>query len=804
MSEQTNGANLRENLKAENSWTLGPRDFMFKYLKYLPLVIICGVIGFAMAYIKLRYIVPIYRVQASLLIQDDRDNGMQKDQRFDQLFMTQSSSNLSNESAILRSSPVLERVAKDLGLQVAYYNAGNLRSTLTYPYSPVELEISQVADSSRGFGFVVTLVNDTQFKINENKSLYTFGQSFDWVGNICTIIRNKNIDLTGYSSPKFLIGWQPSRQAAQNIINDLRVAQTNEQATILTLTFENENVVLGVNILNTLMKVYDSLIIEDKTRIAMNTEHFIDTRLASLRSELNGVEDRQKENIEKNQTFNIEDQSRKYFDDISEADKKLIDLDVRLQVVDLLSAYIENKANAHMLVPTSLGIEEPALLQFVTEYNQLQLEREKNLRTTSPNNALIIGMDNSLEKLRSSIREALQNVKNGYHIGYSRLQQEEEAMKAQMKTLPGKSMEFLDVDRQQKILEELYSFLLQKKIESSISSASTISNSKVLEPALANPNPISPDRGKTFSLYLMIGLLIPVGFVFILEVLKDKVGSRMEVEKRTSTPILGEVGHSDEAILPLVVTQNSRSMIAEQFRIIRTNLKYLTGRKENAVILITSSFSGEGKSFISTNMGAVLALSGKKTVIMEFDIRKPKIVSGLELKRKMGITNYIIGKASFSELLVKVDGIDNLYVIPCGPIPPNPAEILLDPRLDELMEEVKAFFEVVIMDTAPVGLVSDGLSIGRFADCTLYVVRQGYTFRKQLMIIEELYKEKKMPSLSILLNDVKSGSSYYGGYGYYGGGGYGYGTSSGYFEDVSEKKKGIFKKLNEWWKGFFE
>jgi tyrosine-protein kinase Etk/Wzc len=806
MPEQTNGLSEGAILKVENSWALGPRDFIFKYLKFLPFVAICGAIGFAMAYLKLRYIVPIYRVQSSMLIKDESGNGAGKDQRFDQLFMTQASANLSNETAILRSSPVLERVATDLGLQVAYYNTGNLRSTLIYPSSPVELKINQVADSTRGFGFVITAINDNQFSINENKSLYTFGQSFSWAGNTCTILRNRNIDLKGYNSPKFLIGWQPIRQAAINLINDLRVSQVNDQATILTLTFDNENTTLGVNVLNTLMSIYDSLIIEDKTRIAINTEHFIDTRLASLRTELNSIEGRQQDNIERNQTFNIEDQSRKYFDDMSENEKKLIDLDVRLRVVDLLQEYIENKANVHMLVPTSLGIEEPALLQFVTQYNQLQLERETNLRTTSPNNAMILGMDNALEKLRSSIREALQNVKNGYHIAYSRLQQEEAATKAEMRTLPGKSKQFLDVERQQKILEDLYSFLLQKKLESSISSASTISNSKVLEPALAGTGPISPDRSKVYSLYLMLGLLVPVGFIFLLEVLKDKVGSRMEVEKRTSAPILGEIGHSEETITPLVVTRNSRSMIAEQFRIIRTNLKYVAGRKENIVVLITSSFSGEGKSFISTNMGAVLALSGKKTVIMEFDIRKPKIVSGLDLKRKMGITNYIIGKASFNELLVKVDGIDNLYVIPCGPIPPNPAEILLDSRLDELMSEVKANFEVVIMDTAPVGLVSDALSIGRFADCTLYVIRQGYTFRKQLMIIDELYIGKKMPSLSILLNDVKSGSGYYGGYGYYGSGGYGYGNASGYFEEErgKGKNKGIFKLLGDWWRGFFE
>ena len=203
-----------------------------------------------------------------------------------------------------------------------------------------------------------------------------------------------------------------------------------------------------------------------------------------------------------------------------------------------------------------------------------------------------------------------------------------------------------------------------------------------------------------------------------------------------------------------------------------------------------------------------MALSGRKTVIMEFDIRKPKIVSGLDLKRKMGITNYIIGKASFEELLVKVEGVDNLYVIPCGPIPPNPAELLLDPRLNELMEEVMKAFEVVIMDTAPVGLVSDAITLGKYADCTLYIIRQGHTFRKQLAMIEDLYVSKKLPSLSLLLNDVKVGGGYYGGYygggyGYYGG--YGYGHDSGYFEDEKRKsgKSNIFSPLVKLWKRWF-
>jgi len=296
-----------------------------------------------------------------------------------------------------------------------------------------------------------------------------------------------------------------------------------------------------------------------------------------------------------------------------------------------------------------------------------------------------------------------------------------------------------------------------------------------------------------------------VGIIAIIEVLRDKVTGRADVEKHTTTPILGEVGHSDEK-QTLVLTKNSRRFISEQFRIIRTNLRYIIAKKEKPVIMITSSFGGEGKSFISTNIGAAMALAENQTVIMEFDIRKPKIVSGLELKRKMGITNYLIGSAKFEDLLVKVEGVENLYVIPCGPIPPNPSELLLDPRLDNLMEEVKKRFDVVIIDTAPVGLVSDAMNLSRFADCTLYIIRQAYTFRKQLPLIEELYIQNKLPKISVLINDVKAEGGYYGGpyrtgYGYYGG--YGYAGESGYFEEDRVNGRSPVKRFKRWWKKWF-
>jgi capsular exopolysaccharide synthesis family protein len=272
--------------------------------------------------------------------------------------------------------------------------------------------------------------------------------------------------------------------------------------------------------------------------------------------------------------------------------------------------------------------------------------------------------------------------------------------------------------------------------------------------------------------------------------MNDKINGRADVERMAKAPILGEIGHSDQSDT-LVVSKNSRKFIAEQFRIIRTNLKYILNKIERPVILITSSFSGEGKSFISTNIGAVIALTGKKTVILEFDIRKPKIVAGLDLNRKSGITNYIVGTADIEDMVIPITQVQNLYVIPCGPVPPNPAELLLDEKVKELFKYLRERFDVIIVDSAPVGLVTDAEILSLHADATLYIMRQNYTSKKQIVLINELYNQNKLPKLSLILNDCTQtiGQRTYGGYGY----GYGYG--SGYFEQEGKVKKTIWQRI---------
>jgi capsular exopolysaccharide synthesis family protein len=367
-------------------------------------------------------------------------------------------------------------------------------------------------------------------------------------------------------------------------------------------------------------------------------------------------------------------------------------------------------------------------------------------------------------------------------------------------TIPGKEKRLLEIARQQKILEELYSFLLQKKLETSISAASTLSNSRIIEPAFFSNTPIRPDKKSYYTIAFFLGLILPALIIFLAEFLNDKIGSKADIQRHTDAPILGEVGHSLDK-KTLVVGKNNRKFIAEQFRILRTNLQYVLPKKENSTILVTSSASGEGKSFISTNLASVIALTGKKTVILEFDIRKPKIVKGLGLPERSvkGITNFLIGNAEVEDIVTPVKDVENLFVIPCGPLPPNPSELILNERLAVLFGEVKARFEAVIIDTAPVGLVSDSFSLGQYADVTVYIVRHNHTFKRQVQLIDELYKKKKLPNLSIVINDVsaKIGYGSYSGYGGYGYSGYGYGKEMEYFENEYPTKKRYFSTLKE-------
>ena len=757
------------------------KDFVLRYIRYLPLFIISLMITLLLSYLYIRYATPFYNVKATLLIKSNDNNPGGGDDVFNSMFMFKGKDDVGNEIEILKSLTLAKRTALSLGLQVRYYSIGNIKTSLLYSAHPFNLEVLKVTDSVNSVAFKVKLLDKDRFTLNEKEQVYAFNQNIQLPEGLFRFVKTDSV-FSRLNYKDYQVSWDPLEVAGQRLLSELAVAQIKDRSNILILSMQTIQPEMGAAILNRLMEEYQNSSVEDKNQIASRTIRFINDRLSILTNELGDVEKNLQQFKEKNQVINLGAQSELYLNNASDIDKQLTEKEVKIGIIRYLKEYIEDNKNNYTLVPSSLGLDEPTLMQLVREYNELQLRRDGQLKTTTLNNPSIKLIDSQLEKVRLNMLENLHNLELTSIMVRDNLKQKTAQFKQSTNAIPLKEKELLEISRQQGIKQSLYLYLLQKREETAITLASTISNSQVVDPAITSKYPITPNRINIRVLALFLGLLIPLVFIYLRELLNDKVNTRNDIHKITDMPMIGEIGHSEKSET-LVVKENSRNVLAEQFRLIRTNLQYLIGKIDKPVILVTSTFSGEGKSFASVNIGAVMALTGKKTVILEFDIRKPKIVTSLKLQKKPGISNYIVGNVRMDEMLTLVPGTDNLFVIGCGPIPPNPAEMLLDEKLDQFFRELKMRFDVVVMDTAPSGLVSDAFQLGRFADCSLYIVRFNYTYKKQVVFIDEVYRNKKLPNAGILVNDIKTNSHYYS-YGNYSG--YGYGYAHGYTDDENK------------------
>jgi capsular exopolysaccharide synthesis family protein len=645
----------------------------------------------------------------------------------------------------------------------------------------------------------IRFLSQNQFRINGQSSVFVIGQVFQNSDGVFRLVDN------GYVRPagaEFNLGWLPTQAVAGMYAAGVRVQPKTPGTGILSIGIQTTNGQLAADIVNNLMVQYDSMTVEQNNLTTDQMLSFIDARLKILTSELDSLQLQYLKYKQVNNLIDVEAQSNDFFSKIRDADKSVDEQLARVAVTEYITEYLVDKKNefSRVTVPSSLGLEDLTLNDLVANYNKAQLLRKSLLDgNTPPDNPLVIETEGQIEQLRASMLENLKNIKYAYGTSVNSIRRKTASEEAELQTMPFKLKELVEMERQINTKVTLYNLLEGKREEAAIGRASTISNSKVIDLASASNVPVKPNKKAIQILAILVGLGLPAIFIFIAEVINDKVSTRFDIERITGAPILGEVGHS-YSDKTLIVNKTSRSMVAEQFRIIRSNLQYILPKGDYPVpvILVTSSFSGEGKSFVSTNMGAVLALTGKKTIILEFDIRKPKVLSGLHMSKKTGISNFLVGKSDLKDLIVPVPDQDNLYVLPCGPIPPNPSELLLDNKVTEMFTWLRQNFEVIYVDTAPVGMVSDAMTLSKYADCTLYLVRQGYTFKKQIALIDEFYREKKLPKVSIVINDVKVKP----GYGYYGYGRYGYGygygqRSSSYYEEETVPQSTFDKLINK-------
>lgn len=753
---------------------LSLRDLFFKYIRFLPVFILSVAVALLGAFLYLRYAVPEYNAAGSMLIKNDPAAGRGGD-KVDELFSNNRTQNIASEIEILKSGPLMQRVVHRLNLQFSYYAVGKIKSVNKYNQGHFLVKPVSIKDSSIAFSFKVKSAGANAFRIDDNATVFTYGQPFSLPWGVFTL--EKNMDIPGSFEYKVL--WQPVVQAAAGYASSLQIFPKTPGTGILNISMRTAHAKLGSDIINKLMEEYSAYSVEQKVLSSDQILAFIEGRLTDIGSKLDSV---QRMYLDYQTRYNLIDadiQSSNYFGIISESDKSLNEETAKLNVAQGLDEYLADKKNefSKMVVPSSLGLEDPTLHELVTGYNKSQIDRKSLVDANIPvGHPAVKELDGQIEKLRLSIRENLRNIRAVSNELVKNVRKRSNMGEEQLRAMPVKIKELAEIKRQVETYQSLFKLFTEKKEETAISKVSTIPNSEIIDRSYPNETPVKPNRKSIQALAILLGLAIPSLFIFLGEVLNDKVTTRFDIEKITQAPILGEIGHSFSEDT-LVVSKTTRSMVAEQFRIIRSNLQYVLNKKEKAVIMTTSSFSGEGKSYVSTNMGAVLALAGKRTVILEFDIRKPKVLSGLGMPKGPGITNYLVGKSTDLEQLIKpVEGHENLFVLGCGPVPPNPSEMLLDPRLGQMFDWLKQHYDIVLIDTAPVGMVSDAMTLGKFADCTLYLVRQGHTFKKQIALIDEFYQAGKLPKVSIIINDVKLKP----GYGYYGYGRYGYGYGYGY------------------------
>jgi tyrosine-protein kinase Etk/Wzc len=779
LPENSSATVIEEQVTANKSEVsnLSVRDLFYKYIRFFPFFILSVALALLIAFTYLRYASQVYSAGGSMLIKSESNSRQGSDKVEDIIMGSSRSENIQSEIEILKSRPLMTRVVNKLGLQFSYIAQGRIKDQNVYKQAPFFIHAFKIADSLRAFSLNIKFINGNRFHVNNEATVFEFDQVFENANGVFRL--QKRVEAV--AGAEYQLGWQPTEKVAAALTGDIKVLPKAGGTGILLINMEASNPYMAADIVNNLMVQYDSLTIEQNNFSTDQMLNFIDIRLNKLKGELDSIQEILLDYRQKNKLINVEIQSGNSFTKISAADQLINEQQMKLTVAEMVGDYLQDKQNQYnrVTVPSSLGLEDITLNELVTGYNKAQLARTALLESNIPSdNPAVKEAEGVIELQRQMVLENLKNIKSSFDKAIASLKGISNSEQNELQGLPYKMKELLDIDRQVTTKLALYSLLEGKREEGAISRASTISNSNIIDKATASTLPIKPDKRTIQIMAVLLGLALPALVIFLKEALNDKVTTRFDIEKVTQVPILGEIGHSFSGNT-LVVNKTSRGMVAEQFRSIRSNLQYVISKIERPVILVSSSFSGEGKSFVSINMAAVMALTGKKTIILEFDIRKPKVLSGLGLGRRPGISNFLVGKAELKDLVVPVPKHENLFVLPCGPIPPNPAELLLDQKVTELFDWVRSEFDVVLVDTAPVGMVSDALTLGAFADCTLYLVRQGRTFKKQVVLIDELYRENKLPKVSIVINDVKIRA----GYGYYGYGRYGYGYGYGQGQD---------------------
>ena len=738
----------------------------------------------ACANLYVRYKTPNYKISARVLVNDEKKGaGLSGggDLLGDLGGLLGTKSTVDNEAEILKTRYLMEQVVKDMNLNITYYRKGTLKKVELYE-SPYQVKVVAAADTIKATDVEVSFLNNNQVAVSADgiDTLVALDRSFTipFVG-VVQIIKGSAVPVL---EEKYAFNIMSVDSKVIALMDAITVEVKNKQVTIIDLSLTHAIPKKGEDILSKLIEKYVQANLTDKNEVADSTVKFIQNRLAYIGGELGGLEGNIQNFKQENNLADMTEQSKLLVQTTGQYVNDLGKIETQISILKSLQDYLKDEGKNKRVLPSSLIPADLVFNGAVEKYNSLTLERARRLIGVTEANPGIQLMDKEIANARADIESNISTTLDGFLITRNRINGQMKKAEGQVRNVPKVERNYLNLARQQQIKQELYIFLMQKSEETAISKTSNIANSKTIDPPKSEVKPFSPKRMVVYLFGLVAGLVIPLGLMYVKDLLNDKIQTKEDIMRITPVPIIGEISH-DEGNDNMVVANSSRSAISEQFRALRTNLSFFFKNSDEKVILLTSSMSGEGKSFVAINLGQILALTGKKVLLMELDLRKPGLSAKLEISNPIGFTNYVTSPELTSNDIVKPLKLqENLFVVSSGPIPPNPAELLLSERTKMLMQELKQHFDYIIIDAPPVGIVTDAQLLASYSDVCLYLVRQNYTLKQQLNIVDDLSRSQKMKGLSIVVNDIKATK------------GYGYGYSYGNYE-VSGKELGFFSKL---------
>ncbi|NNF02318.1 MAG: polysaccharide biosynthesis tyrosine autokinase [Bacteroidia bacterium] len=793
MSTQVGSKNLHEDELDFSSFF----DMLRTKWHYFIIFLILAILG---AVVYLNITLPEYQARSSVLVKESSKSptGNIEDIIAGDIYGSQK--NLATEMGILGSRGVIAQAIDELELQVSYYNTSSFPHRPIYKKQPFNASLISLDEAFYDIPFEVRVVSEGKYfvevHIDDHEEIGDFNfekevRAGELVSsNYFSFKLSETENFTEDEQFEFVFN-SPDAQI-NDIADRLKIDPFDKDATIINLTFKDNVPERAIDVLNTIGHVYIDRDVKDKASVASLTLKFVDEQLSSTSNILGSIETELQNFKEKNGTVNLSEESKAVLEKLNDVDVTKLQTEIELKSLQSLLEYVESNNDLTQLAPSSIGIPDPLLVNLITQFQALQNRRKSLAYGVSGTTPALKIIDEQIASNREFLIENIKSITQQKQITNTALNEKITKYESGIKRVPDLERQLVSIQRKFEVNQDIYLYLLQKKAETSIAKATAVSDNKILDGAfLTDEEPVAPNKMLILAVALMMGITLPAAWLFVRSLFKTTIINKDDIAKISNVPIVGVVGHLPKGGGNLVVDNRPKSRIAEAFRSIRTNLQFFAASKLKKTILITSSVSGEGKSFTTINLATVFALQTYKVVVVGLDLRKPKLFEDLGVGNSIGVSTYLIGKASLDEV-ISPTRVQNVDLIPSGPIPPNPAELLSKPEVEEMFNELSKRYDFIIVDTPPLGIVADALLLTKFVDVNLYIVRENYTKKSYLRSLNEHLVKDRLKNLCILLNDSEfsSGYGYSNAYGAKNGNG-----GEGYYEEEHEGNGSLLQKI---------